>query len=354
MKCRSVACLWSGAPPSHRVTATASITNPPTLYTGGSDGSIIWWNISSSSESNSEVKPIAMLCGHTAPMVDLAVCDPTTVSGNGVTADLQVAGIVGGEESYLLGLEEQESLLMADSSGRLQLVPVSENSEKGEDVSESSKDSVVSRNWLNEGEIAVSVITRGNLVAFFSKNRYLGEIVTASDQHSEKSTFIQLRQNLLRVESTCCDVEQPSHSRLDPKGSASAETGISHSGSQCSTEKGLQSFVSDNRQCVSSSMVISEKMYVPYAAVYGFFSGEIEIAKFDFLHRLDSCASSPRSDTDSLVSRQRLLGHTGFVLSLAAHRMFRDANGCNSSHVDLRKYGLHHPHLAPCVCLYLN
>ncbi|CAE6132758.1 unnamed protein product [Arabidopsis arenosa] len=145
-----------------------------------------------------------------------------------------------------------------------------------------------------------------------------------------------------------------SSSRLDPKGSASAETGISHSGSQCSTEKGLQSFVSDNRQCVSSSMVISEKMYVPYAAVYGFFSGEIEIAKFDFLHRLDSCASSPRSDTDSLVSRQRLLGHTGFVLSLAAHRMFRDANGCNSSHVDLRKYGLHHPHLAPCVCLYLN
>ncbi|KAG7557423.1 WD40 repeat [Arabidopsis suecica] len=87
MKCRSVACLWSGAPPSHRVTATASLTNPPTLYTGGSDGSIIWWSISSSSESNSEVKPIAMLCGHTAPIVDLAVCDPTTVSGNGVTAD---------------------------------------------------------------------------------------------------------------------------------------------------------------------------------------------------------------------------------------------------------------------------
>ncbi|KAG7552740.1 hypothetical protein ISN45_Aa06g033270 [Arabidopsis thaliana x Arabidopsis arenosa] len=68
-------------------------------------------------------------------------------------------------------LEEQVSFLMADSSGRLQLVPVSENSEKGEDVSESSKGSVVSRNWLNEGEIAVSVITRGNLVAFFSKNR---------------------------------------------------------------------------------------------------------------------------------------------------------------------------------------
>ncbi|CAE6132780.1 unnamed protein product [Arabidopsis arenosa] len=570
MKCRSVACLWSRAPPSHRVTATASLTNPPTLYTGGSDGSIIWWSISSSSESNSvtrlsssEIKPIAMLCGHTAPIVDLSVCDPTTVSGNGVTSDCsdngnadpfvnccalisactdgvlcvwsrssghcrrrrklppwvgspsilctlpsepryvcvgcsyidtQSVDTVDGAETladtdfqnrkpsrctvvvvdtytltivhtvfhgnlsigYLnfmgvVQLEEQESLLMADSFGRLQLVPVSENLEKGEDVSESSKGSVVCRNWLNEGEIAVSVITRGNLVAFFLKNKCvfwllnreeaigeisfvdnslcsenqssnfhfkeamilysststiegdrddrisetfvlwddsgsavlfvmsyidgdftyknLGEIVTAPDKQSVKSTFcfVQLRQYLLRVESTCCDVEQPSQWRphitvwslclggigsekelqrkllgegsyfadwissscLDPTSSISAET----LGSQCSTENGLKSFVSDSRQCVSSSMVISENMYVPYAVVYGFFSGEIEIAKFDFLHGLDSPGSSPRSDTDSLVSRQRLLGHTGSVLCLAAHRMFGDANGCSSSHV---------------------
>ncbi|XP_019084074.1 PREDICTED: uncharacterized protein LOC104707426 [Camelina sativa] len=567
MKCRSVACLWSRAPPSHRVTATAALTNSPTLYTGGSDGSIIWWSISSSSESNSEVKAIAMLCGHTAPIVDLAVCDPTTtVSGNGVTSDCSDSSNVdpfvncsalisactdgvlcvwsrssghckrrrklppwvgspsilctlpsepryvcvgcsyidihsldtvdGGEtladsdfqnrkpsrctvvvvDTYTLTiihtvfhgnlsigylnfmgvvqLEEQELLLMADSSGRLQLVPVSENSEKDEDVSEPSKGSTLSRNWLNEGEIAISVITRGNLVGFFSKNRgvfwllnreeaigeisfvdnslcsetcssnfrfkeamilysststiegdgddrisetfvlwdesgsavlfvmsyidgaftykNLGEIVTAPDKHSVKSTFcfVQLRQCLLRVESTCCDIEQPSQWRphitvwslclgngsesefqrkllgegsyftdwissscLDPEGSVSAENGVSHSGSQCSTESDIQTSVSDNGQCVSSSMVISENMYVPYAVVYGFFSGEIEIAKFDFLHGLDSPASSPRSDTDPFVYRQRLLGHTGSVLCLAAHRMFRDTNGCNSSHV---------------------
>jgi hypothetical protein len=45
MKCRSVACIWSGTPPSHRVTATAVLNQPPTLYTGGSDGSIVWWSL---------------------------------------------------------------------------------------------------------------------------------------------------------------------------------------------------------------------------------------------------------------------------------------------------------------------
>ncbi|KAH0910586.1 hypothetical protein HID58_033907 [Brassica napus] len=543
MKCRSVACLWSRAPPSHRVTATAALTNPPTLYTGGSDGSIIWWSISSS-ESNSEVKPIAMLCGHSAPIADLAVCDPTTVSENGVTAADSVKedpfvncsalisactdGVlcvwsrssghcrrrrklppwvgspsilctlpsepryvcvgcsyieshsldtVDGAESLsdtdaqnrrpsrctvvvvdtytltivhtvfhgnlsighlkfmgVVQLEEQESLLMADSSGRLQLVPVSDNVDKGEDVSESSKSSM--RNWLNEGEIAISVITRGNLVALFLKNRgvfwllnrgeaigeisfvddspcsdfnfkeamwlysstsasegdendivsetfallddsgsavlfdmsYIdgeftykknGEVVTASDQHSEKSSFcfVQLRQSLLRVESSCCGTEQPfqwwphitvwslslrngdeKEFRLQCKmlGEGSYfDDWISSSGVDLkgSTENDLGSSVSDSGQCVSSSMVISENMYVPYAVVHGFFSGEIEIAKFDFLQGLDSPASSPRSDTDPLVSKQHLLGHTGPVLCLAAHRMLGAANGRSPSHV---------------------
>lgn len=50
MKCRSVACIWSGTPFPHRVTAVAALTEPPTptFYTAGSDGSIIWWTISSS------------------------------------------------------------------------------------------------------------------------------------------------------------------------------------------------------------------------------------------------------------------------------------------------------------------
>ncbi|KAL5551984.1 hypothetical protein UlMin_002160 [Ulmus minor] len=79
MKCRSVACIWSGTPPSHRVTATAVLDQPPTLYTGGSDGSIIWWNLSSD-DSNPEFKPIAMLCGHAAPIAELDICNPAVAS----------------------------------------------------------------------------------------------------------------------------------------------------------------------------------------------------------------------------------------------------------------------------------
>ncbi|KAL3498909.1 hypothetical protein ACH5RR_041641 [Cinchona calisaya] len=83
MKCRSVACIWSSSPPPHKVTATAVLSHPPTLYTGGSNGSIIWWNLpSASSQPNQEVKPIAMLCGHVAPIADLGICFPTAVSGD--------------------------------------------------------------------------------------------------------------------------------------------------------------------------------------------------------------------------------------------------------------------------------
>ncbi|XP_021910886.1 WD repeat-containing protein 7-like, partial [Carica papaya] len=85
MKCRHVACIWSGAPPSHRVTATAALAKPATLYTGGYDGSIIWWNLSSSSDTNLEVTPIAMLCGHAAPIADLGICYPIANSGVGKT-----------------------------------------------------------------------------------------------------------------------------------------------------------------------------------------------------------------------------------------------------------------------------
>ncbi|PON39898.1 Regulatory associated protein of TOR [Parasponia andersonii] len=83
MKCRSVACIWPDTVPSHRVTATAVLNHPPTLYTGGSDGSIIWWNLSSSNDSNSEFKPTAMLCGHAATIAGLDICNPVVVSGNG-------------------------------------------------------------------------------------------------------------------------------------------------------------------------------------------------------------------------------------------------------------------------------
>ncbi|KAM7258244.1 hypothetical protein ACFE04_013985 [Oxalis oulophora] len=85
MKCRSVACIWSGTPPPHKVTAAAVINHPLTLYTGGSNGSIFCWSIS---ESNSEIKPVAMLCGHAAPIADLAICYPVIASQLGITDQL--------------------------------------------------------------------------------------------------------------------------------------------------------------------------------------------------------------------------------------------------------------------------
>ncbi|KAK6935446.1 hypothetical protein RJ641_035601 [Dillenia turbinata] len=81
MKCKSVACIWSASPPLHRITATAVINAPPTLYTGASDGSIIWWHLSGD-EPKKEFMPVALLCGHAAPIVDLDTCTPV-VSGEG-------------------------------------------------------------------------------------------------------------------------------------------------------------------------------------------------------------------------------------------------------------------------------
>ncbi|XP_077250915.1 transducin/WD40 repeat-like superfamily protein [Tasmannia lanceolata] len=77
MKCQSVACLWpsNGAPPLHKITASIVLNQPPTLYTGGSDGSIIWWNFSGN-ESKPEIWPMAMLCGHAAAIADLEICMP--------------------------------------------------------------------------------------------------------------------------------------------------------------------------------------------------------------------------------------------------------------------------------------
>ncbi|CAI9094174.1 OLC1v1029867C2 [Oldenlandia corymbosa var. corymbosa] len=83
MKCRSVACIWSGSLPVQKVTATAVLNYPPTLYTGGSDGSIIWWNLPSSANAKQEVEPIAMLCGHATSIADLGICYPSAVSGDG-------------------------------------------------------------------------------------------------------------------------------------------------------------------------------------------------------------------------------------------------------------------------------
>lgn len=89
----------------------------------------------------------------------------------------------------------------------------------------------------------------------------------------------------------------------------------------------------NKRGIVSSSMVISETFFVPYAVVYGFSSGEIEIVRFDLLEGLASLGGSPRHEVKSHMSRQLFLGHTGAVLCLAAHRMVGVTKGWSSNQV---------------------
>lgn len=68
--------LWA-APPLHKVVAIAVLDDPPTVYTGGSDGAIVWWKLSSPpSSSQLEIWPVAMLCGHAAAVADLEICTP--------------------------------------------------------------------------------------------------------------------------------------------------------------------------------------------------------------------------------------------------------------------------------------
>ncbi|XP_068644896.1 uncharacterized protein [Aristolochia californica] len=76
MKCESLASLWSGVPPiCGRITTSAVLKEPPTLYTGGSDGSIISWRFSND-QSDPEIWPMALLSGHGAAITGLEICWP--------------------------------------------------------------------------------------------------------------------------------------------------------------------------------------------------------------------------------------------------------------------------------------
>ncbi|KAG9445500.1 hypothetical protein H6P81_011628 [Aristolochia fimbriata] len=74
MKCDSLACLWPDVPPIRgKITASAVLKEPSTLFTGGSDGSIISWRLSNN-QSNPEIWPTALLCGHEAAVTGLEIC----------------------------------------------------------------------------------------------------------------------------------------------------------------------------------------------------------------------------------------------------------------------------------------
>ncbi|ONI07220.1 hypothetical protein PRUPE_5G106900 [Prunus persica] len=193
-------------------------------------------------------------------------------------------------------------------------------------------------------------------------------------------SFIQMGHYILRIESLCFDAEEPlqwkphvtiwstcrkhddhgnlclwfklhgvgcslvdwtanSTSSNESECPGDMETKLTSSKSFVSSSGSVNGYDNDNlglvnkRGVVSSSMVISETFFAPYAVVYGFFTGEIEIVRFDLFEGLSSLGGSSHHEVKPQISRQFFLGHTGAVLCLAAHRMVGIAKGWSFNQV---------------------
>lgn len=76
----------------------------------------------------------------------------------------------------------------------------------------------------------------------------------------------------------------------------------------------------DNR-IVSSSMVLSEDLYAPYAVIYGFYNGDIEVVQFtNIFQEVSSSVTNPENHSNSCTLERFFTGHTGAVICLAARR----------------------------------
>ncbi|PWZ07311.1 WD repeat-containing protein 7 [Zea mays] len=73
------------------------------------------------------------------------------------------------------------------------------------------------------------------------------------------------------------------------------------------------------RGTVSSSMLLSEDSYAPYAVVYGFHNGDIEVIRF--LNLSPAAAKFGGRGLYPHISERLFLGHKGAILCLAAHYM---------------------------------
>ncbi|KAK2439115.1 zinc finger CCCH domain-containing protein [Trifolium repens] len=554
MKCKSVACIWSGTlfPSAHKVTAVAAFTQPPSpaFYTAGSDGSIIWWSLSTSSPSP-EVKAVGVLCGHASPVTDLALCSPIASEENDIVSSRNNFGALisacsdgflcvwskssghcrcrrklppwvgtplvirtlpstpryvciacsfvdnysvndelGDRENhhrsnskstilivdtYLLSItqtvfhgnlsigsikfmslvfsdddEKRNSVFMADSYGKQQMVPISDESRNCVEnlVSPHSDKSPLGSSFPVEGfsgvDEVISVLTFGNIVAFILKDRCIfrplssditigevsfannlffsdgnsteahaigGVVLESDDMGNTPDTyecsnftpvyfvvwnnrgyaityevsyqndifqcepyseipgghyqsdislsifFLQVNQNLVCIKSVCFHHEEPliwrphitiwSLRQFDDKpgklcrqcrmindGVSSTnwfETSTklnSHGDLESKSTFGSESICSYlpyKGKIVSSSMIVAENLFTPYAIVYGYFSGEIEVIRFDQFQGIFLYNASSNHDEQSTARKQNFSGHTGSVLCLAAHQMMCSA-----------------------------
>lgn len=85
-------------------------------------------------------------------------------------------------------------------------------------------------------------------------------------------------------------------------------------------------------QIVSSSMVLSENSHMPYAVVYGYVNGHIEVIRLDVVRFPYSHGSGSYLEVNPDVCRQYFSGHTSSVLCLATHTMVGSAKGWDFRH----------------------
>ncbi|KAL9242797.1 hypothetical protein vseg_016761 [Gypsophila vaccaria] len=561
MKCKTVVGIWPQTPPSHRVTAVVADDDPPSIYTAAADGSIFWWHFSG--DSSTKLIPVAMLSGHTAPIVDLCLCyplltpsdenmgherdagvhssanDPSallsacsdgvlclwsrgsghcrrrrklppwagntcmvqmlpsnrryvvvascfshglhasdhdyvdSVEGSEVTGDQESSSKKGTKctivivDSYTLTIvqtifhghlsigpskymtivdsvddKQKSSALIMDSYGKIQLIPLVQDSDMDKEGGSKLHDgsSLLNVTTLNdrfgeggllvyvascklilglvyETQCVIILIPSCTIIGVIPlKNNHLdtsycpfshvvGAMFISSDDgrgsQSEKTqtnfdidfvvwddrgfsiiyklsfvhntfkyevicqipacvfpldvklsiSFVQLRCYFFRVESLSFHDEEPllwrphitiwalpqqnvgdtckllgeSDSLIDGVNKSSFV--LESKDSECTSHEeaiagGDLKYMSVQKEhTISSSMVISENAYCPYAIVYGYHSGDIELVQFNMLTQKPENDASLSSDMESLSSKQMLSGHTGAVLCLAAHQM---------------------------------
>lgn len=141
----------------------------------------------------------------------------------------------------------------------------------------------------------------------------------------------------LELNKTVSTQKPPMSKMLGEGGLQAEEFRPEPSHSQYNTNRGLevvsQMCSSDSSKLerygrtVSSSMVLSEDSYAPYAVVYGFHNGDIEVIRF--LNLSPAAAKFGGGGIYPHISERLFLGHKGAILCLAAHYMHAHSDSRN-------------------------
>lgn len=107
---------------------------------------------------------------------------------------------------------------------------------------------------------------------------------------------------------------EPSHSLYN------SDNGVEMSSQMCSSDSNGSGRYG---RTVSSSMVLSEDSYAPYAVVYGFHNGDLEVIRF---LNLSPAAKFGSGGIYPHISERLFMGHKGAILCMAAHHMHAHSN----------------------------